>query len=551
MVTQVQDIAELDPEKVQQSLDFISSLTQEEHPTIDVKFGAIHNQLLLPSAEHAAANQEDISRYEKSSSLKTISEDPSLADPDMVDAVLSNKGIVRNEGDAATGNLTIVVSELSPVTIATGTRFTANGKSFATEATYSAKTSSVNVDSDTDRVLTTIGDGNYSFTIPVIAEEIGTASSLKKNTLVETNTVIANLVKIFATADFSGAVNTETNAQLLLREQEGIAASALGNRINGAALLREQFPSLISLSIIGLGDAEMLRDQHSIFPGSFGGRSDWYLRTAELPPATTLVKTATLIEKTSDDRGVWQFTIDRDDMPGYYDVVSVTPDTDDTFIGTFPITSELRNVNLTAIPGELLPDIDEAVEAVYSRYQSVVVRFKDTETDTTTLTVSTSTADYQVTARVMPEIAEAQTYLSSTAHRNIFGDVLVKAPVPCYVSLGFTLLGRPGSPKPDPYSIKAALSAYVNRVPFTGGLYASALSDIIHNYLGDGVDISAIDMLGKILRPDGTVKPIRSTEVLVVPNEPGNMVTSRTVGFILRPDDIRIAASTLNTPEIL
>ena len=551
MPTQVQDVAELDSEKVAQSLAFISTLTQEEHPSVDVRFGVVHNLLLVPSAEHAAANQENIDRYNRSSSLKTINEDPSLADNDMVDAVVSNKGIERQAGTPADGNITIVVSELAPVTIAAGTEFIGNGKAFVPLETFSAKTSAANVDAATDRVLDALGDGNYSFTIPVQAVESGSASLIKKDTLLETEAVINNLVKIYATSDFVGGVNTETNAQLMLREQEGIAAQALCNRVNGAAVVREAFPSYVSISMIGLGDAEMLRDRHTIFPGSFGGRSDWYFRSAELPPAITIVKEATLIEKQSDNRGIWQFTIIRDDAPGFYDTLSITPNEEVAFVGTFPLQSQVRSSDLTPILGELLPDIDEAVESVYSRFQSVTIQFKDTETDVSAMTVSVNKQDYRVTIRSMPQIAELQSLLAGRSHRNYFGDVLVKAPVPCYVSLAFQLLGKPGAAVPDVFAIKAALATYVNRIPFTGRLYATALADIIHNYLPDGVQLSAVDMLGNILRPNGTVKTIRSTEVLVVPDEPGNMVSARTVGFILDSSDVLVSAATINVPEIL
>lgn len=551
MPTQVQDIGELDADKVAQSLAFISSLTQEEHPTVDVRFGVVHNLLLVPSAEHAAANQENIDRYNRSSSLKTINEDPSLADNDMVDSVVSNKGIAREEGTPATGDITIVVSELAPVTIANGTQFIANGKSFFAIDTFAAKTSQANVDSSTDRVLAVLGDGNYSFTIPVQATENGSASLLKKDTLLETEAVINNLVKIYATSDFVGGVNTETNAQLMLREQEGIAAQALCNRVNGAAVVREAFPTYVSISMIGLGDAEMLRDRHTIFPGSFGGRSDWYFRSAELPPAVTIVKEATLIDKQTDGKGVWQFTIERDDAPGFYDTRSITPNEESEFIGTFPIQSQIRSPNMSPILGELLPDIDDAVEAVYSRFQAVVIQFKDTETDTTALVENTAKKEYKVTIRVMPQIAQLQSLLASRSHRNYFGDVLVKAPMPCYISLGFQLLGKPGAGVPDVFSIKTALASYVNRLPFTGRIYATALADIIYNFLPADVTVSAIDMLGHILRPNGTVKQIRSTEVLVVPDEPGNMISARTVGFILDASDVMISAATINVPEIL
>jgi hypothetical protein len=58
-------------------------------------------------------------------------------------------------------------------------------------------------------------------------------------------------------------------------------------------------------------------------------------------------------------------------------------------------------------------------------------------------------------------------------------------------------------------------------------------------------------MLGNILRPNGTVKQLRSTEVLVVPDEPGNMISARTVGFILDSSDVMASAATINVPEIL
>lgn len=551
MPTPVQDIAELSAEQVQQSLAVIEALTQEEHPEIDVGFGALRHQLLLPSAEHAAANQENIARYERSSSLKTINEDPEAADSDMVDAVLSNKSLVRQTGTKATGQVTIVVSLLAPVTIAEGTQFIGNGRAFVTETAYTAQISEDNVDSDTDRVLTPIAGDLFSFTIPVIAEETGTEYLLKKDTLLETEAVITGLEKVVATADFTGGTNTETNAQLLLREAEGLAAQALCNRWNAAALLRNEpaFANYVALSEIGLGDAEMLRDQHSIFPGSFGGRSDWYVRTAELPPATVLVKTAALIEKTVDGKGIWQFPLLRDDVPGYYDVRSIAPEEDVNFLGSYTVTAELRSTDLTPLTGELLPDIDDPLESVYSRFQSVVVQFKDSDTATSALSLG-ATQDYSVTVRAMPQLAELQSFVSSRAHRCLFGDVLIKAPIPCFVSLGFTLLGKAGAALPDALAIQQALASYVNRLPFTGRLFGSALATIIHGYLSDGVTVSGLDMFAKLLRPDGTIRTLRSGDVLVVPDEPANMISPRTVGFVLDPTDVRISAATLNTPEI-
>jgi hypothetical protein len=83
-----------------------------------------------------------------------------------------------------------------------------------------------------------------------------------------------------------------------------------------------------------------------------------------------------------------------------------------------------------------------------------------------------------------------------------------------------------------------------------GRLNASSLFDIIHDYLPDNVACSAIDILGQIRRPDGTIKPLRSSEAIIIPSEPDGMVTARTTAFILNPEDIAISAETVNIPEI-
>jgi hypothetical protein len=150
----------------------------------------------------------------------------------------------------------------------------------------------------------------------------------------------------------------------------------------------------------------------------------------------------------------------------------------------------------------------------------------------------------------MNDVAEIQTLLGSRGSRNYAGDVLVKAAIPCFVSIAFTVQGKAGEPLPDANAIRTALSNYVNTLGFCGRLHASALSDIIHNFITGRVAVSAVDMFGQIRRPDGTVRNLRSSEVLVIPDEADRMVTARTVVFVLETADIKISAETVNIPEI-
>jgi hypothetical protein len=151
----------------------------------------------------------------------------------------------------------------------------------------------------------------------------------------------------------------------------------------------------------------------------------------------------------------------------------------------------------------------------------------------------------------MPLIKEAQTIASSRNHRNYAGDLLIKAPIPCFVGLSFVIRTGAESSGADLSAIKSALSSFVNTLGFCGRLPASALNDVVYNYLvGDCVGLSSINMTGSIRKPDGTISLLSSDEVLIIPDEGVNMVTGRTTAFFLSPSDIAISEEMVDIPEI-
>jgi hypothetical protein len=464
---------------------------------------------------------------------------------------MSNYRLVRKAGQNATGSITIVVDELETITIPNGASFEASGKSFATASSYAAKTAEENVVSETDRLLNAVGDGTYTFTIEATAVDSGTSSMISKDTAVEPTTSIQNFVSAYATSDFVGGLNEETNTDLLQRQQEGVAARALSNRINMSAslLAYTDYEDTISNSVIGFGDVEMIRDQHSLFPLSYGGRADWYVRTRALPQSIGLTKVAVLVSVTSAGVGTWQFALDRDEAPGFYDVPIIRPTGSAEFSGSFTITTEVRGFDDTAIIGELTPDMESSLESAFSRYQTTVIQFADTEFDATGLSAG-ETRSYDITVRSMPQIDDIQNTMASRLVRNFAGDVLVKSAIPCFLSLSFTLHGKSGVTLPDANGIADALANYVNTIGFCGRLYSSSLSDIIHNFLTSKISVGAIDMFGQVLRPDGTILQLRDTEELVIPTEDGTLISGRTVNFILDPANVKISADTVVIPEI-
>ena len=57
-------------------------------------------------------------------------------------------------------------------------------------------------------------------------------------------------------------------------------------------------------------------------------------------------------------------------------------------------------------------------------------------------------------------------------------------------------------------------------------------------------------MLGRIRNPDGTVQYLRDYDVLVIPEQPEKMVTSKTVQFFTEIDQVTVSiASTIPTAK--
>jgi hypothetical protein len=545
----VLDLRTLDPILVGQMQAQASQRMAEAFPELDRKRGVIHDIVLYLMSVLGAEQRTRIDLWRLSSSLLAIAQDPQLRDDEVVDAALSNYRVVREPGSAASGPVTIVLDSLAPVVVSAGAAFDAQGVRVATEAAYAARLNQATVAGDTDRVLRPLGDGTYAFTVPLRATTVGVAGMLRRAARLTPVNPIPHFVRAYVESDFRGGFDPETNADLLAKLQAGLAVKAWSNRVTIDAALRDMpaFRRILQTSIVGAGDPEMLRDKHGLLPVAMFGRVDLYARTQELPSSVTLIKAATLVRKTADG-GIWQFSLAADDAPGFYAVERVGPAGGPNDDFGYEIVSDERGVDLD-FPG-FVPDIVQPVEATYSRYQTATIRFLDTETPIDDLAENMAIANYSVSVSTMPLIAEMQAAVSSRSFGTPAGDVLVRAPVPCVTAISFTIRKRASTPMPDVDTLAVDIAGLVNSLGFPGQLHASLLADLIQDRLPDGAYVGAIDMHGIVRRPDLTLRRIRSTEVLVVPDEPERTVTGRTVTFLLDPRAVGISVIDIDTPDI-
>jgi hypothetical protein len=558
MPLEVQTLSELDQDDIDQAFEFAVTLLTEKQPNIDARRGVLGALVVGLDAILGAAARENTSLLRLSSTLQGINETPTLADDDIVNQTISNYRLSRRAATEATGEVTIVLNQLIATTIAAGAVFEAEGNQFQTESAYSARTSSANVLTSTDRLISQIADDRWAFTIPLVAVTAGSESLITKDTQMVPLAAPTSFVTAYAASDFNNGLNQQTNADLVALIEGGIAARAYSNRVTVPATIRnaseddydsvtDEFPNILGMSIVGYGDSEMARDQHWLFPVSGGGRSDVYLRTQRLPQATALTKTATLIDNV-EDGGIWQFSIGRAEVPGFYEVSKVLLEGADTGTSGYEITEDIRGTDLT---GDVyVPDILTTTEAVYSRYQAATIRFLDTDTVVIESQVGSRTQDYDVTVTGMPLVENIQEFLGERGIVNPAGDILVKAGIPCFLQLSFTIQRQRSDATINETTIKSALAEYVNTTLFPGRLYAGALCRLVDEQLPVNVDVSAIDMFGRIRRPDGVNQYIRSEEVLIVPEVASAFTSGRTVVFLLDVADIALSVIDVDVPAV-
>lgn len=552
MSVDVTDLSDLNVDDVQQESALLAAAVQDMVPTIDVKRGVINDLVIGLGAILGTKNQVEQDRLRRSSSVSEIEADPTLADDDVVNKIASNYRVTRVDGAQASGRATVVVSSLSDITIAVGSVFSSKGKSFTTPSAFTGRVNSASVTTATDNVLIARGDGTYEFQINLTANDVGIASQLPKDSSLTPAILPPNFVAAFASEDFTGGLDAETSADLLERFVHGMSAKVLSGRDNMSSLLREQFPLVAADSIIGFGDAEMHRDRHSIFPVSMGGRVDWYVRSQVNCQTVAATRIATLVDVATDGFGIWQMAFTRDEYPGLYDIEVQPKQSAQPVSGGFTITSFVRDFDISAADccDGFVPDVITATEAAFSRFQTVTIEFKDTIVAAANLVPGTDTADYNISVRMMPQIDAIQDYMTQRGVRNAAGDVLVKAPIPCFTGLSMTLALLPGQPTPDTDAITDALVKFVNSYGFAWKLPSSGLLDVIHNYLPPKASVTRLDIVGHVLYPDGNTRVLFSSEALELPNNPVSMVTGRTVAFYLRAEDVAISVVTAEDADV-
>lgn len=541
MPLEIQSLSELDAAKVAQMQATLTQLMQERHPEVELTRGAFHDLVLYFNSVLNTAVKENIDRVLQSKSLLNITQNPVLAEPELVDAVLSNYNLTRGEGVAASGDATIILLQPETTTVSSSLRMAADGVQFSPVTIFNILPPGEPITALGDVQMIEVGDGTYAANIAVVAEVAGVTGNIKRGTTLVPDFAPNNTEAIYAASDFVNGAAPPTNEEYIAKLKDGLAAKTIGGRASYAALLRspEAFPAIKHISVVGFGSPEQRRDQHSLFPISGGGRVDVYLQTyAEYQEQEQLLQ-ATYIQDSDAELGtIWQIEVNKNVAPGFYEILRVARP-DDTGATGYEILLQTQGFDFD--DEDFVPDIVGREEGAYTKYQTTVIRFLDQSPRDPTLVPLQSKALYNVRFSVMPLIRQAQDFLGSRDNRSRAGDVLVRAAVPCFTSLSFTIRKDTASSMPDLNAIRQAIVAAIANIGFSGQLHSSLISGVVHRYLTGKQALGSIDMFGRILRPDGQNAFIRDNTILKIPDDPTRLVTGNTTVFLVNEDDIAIS----------
>ena len=532
---------------IDQAEAVLLEMLKTEYPSMDLAPGRVLRDLLLrPAAMMYALNAANMDNLRKSMSILDIANDPSLADPAIVDSVLSNLMITRNEGGIATGSLTIILTSKVMTPISISTVFTSNGLTFTPTQAFTGVTTSAALTNASSRLISTRSDGYYEFTIDITATAAGSSYNLAAGSRFTTTGSINGMVDLVAQSDMTGGSDVETNSELVIKAQNGLSAHVLSGRAHVEALLKENFSTIQQCSITGFGDAEMERDRHNLFGVSYGGKADIWLQTATRPQQQVVNVTATMTDAAAK---TFTATLTRDQFAGGYAVLAMyrynaspfvlTGESTPTFLDSLPIVSQVKTLDISST-GEFVPSLFDVSEGSFSRYCAVTVTFTDTAS---TLSVG-QTATYSAYVLYMPDIAAVQTFVNSRARRGPASDYLVRGAIPVMVSVGLKVVSESATTV-DTNSIKSAIANAVNGMTFSvGKLPSSVIIDAAHSQLATGQYVKMpISLVGKAYLPDDTTKTIQGINELVLTDD-DPAVSANTVRYFTSAYDINVAVVT-------
>jgi hypothetical protein len=280
---------------VQDAELFVTEYLTGAIPDGDYSDGAALRDLAVKAvAGVVALLRQTGSQIEVRQSLKTIlevdtSDDPTATD-DAVDAWASNWFLSRKTGGYARVVAYGLTTQRADFTVPRTTRFYKTG-----DLVFLLDNRNQDLPIAAEQ-LAAIFDSSgivigYQFKIPLVARDTGTAGNIDPGRFAAFDHFSPYVTQIETQTKAIGGKDVEATTDLINRSQNAVSTRNLINARSCDAVLRDEFPALTTVSVIGMGDREMIRDREVEATNGIevhtGGCQDVFIATDVIETAFT------------------------------------------------------------------------------------------------------------------------------------------------------------------------------------------------------------------------------------------------------------------------
>ena len=519
----------------------ISTYITNRFPSVDVTPGTtLYDLVIRPAAIVYLTNRAQLEAFRATGSILGIKNNPSLANSSVLDSIVSNFLIERRTGTSVTGNLRVNVSRNSSYLIQQGQQFTApNGLVYESISTINA-TINPSLPTDVQLYASDATNTQWYFIVPVIAQNTGTQYILSGQPQFTMTPSMANLISIFAFGGFNSATNGETNDELISRIPDALSARNLVSRSSIRSVLKSNFSSVISVGVCGFGDAALRRGADNIFGIKTGGVADVWVKTAPYPESRSFQIVANKVDSSATG-DIFEFTVSSDLFPGHYFVSSITDASQPIgVIGSFPIVSQSKSIPSSGTQHVM----SSSDQGAYSIYQSTTVRFNVPPDLNSQPVYSGTNVTFNVEVIGCPDIDTLQNYVGNYETRPAGMDYLVKAAIPCFISISpITVHGVSST---DVGAVIQAICNYINTLQSGDSISVDSIISSIKDITGVQRVELPITISGRIVCPDGSFIDIFSNDLLEIKTVASKQVSPDSVAFFVSPENVPVSSILLN-----
>jgi len=250
--------------------NYIIDKIKEKNPNIDTREGSVFRDILInPLSSILGTYQVEHEKFIKRTSVTDLT---TLSNSDL-DAVAANFLVTRNQGSFSSGHIKLYFIEARPLSIPSGTIFTAGALLYRT-------TTAVNV-SKFEMQQNVDDYPNYD-SGPILIRAVlpGTIYNVPENTSFSfTGAIDVSPVRIVSTTAFTGGEASESNLTFFDRLKDSIHNKSLASPYAIRARIMDAFPTVRDVSVIGSGHPFMIRDLTSLVEDVTNYKSEDFIFT--------------------------------------------------------------------------------------------------------------------------------------------------------------------------------------------------------------------------------------------------------------------------------